>query len=427
MVELLLIATALLLVIFFGFPIFVAIGLIGLALFFMEGHEVGAYAQIINDHLNSNTLTSIPFFIIATAFIEHGKAGRALIRLADAILGAIRGGLGLACIFAGMVFSAISGSSTATALALGAILIPAMSRRQYPSSFAHGVIGASGTLGILIPPSVALIVYGYVASTSVPRLFLGGILPALLQASLFAAWVLYSGTKTDLPQKKSITQSEFLQIFKEALPALAMPVLVLGGIYSGIVTVTEAAALAAILSMAVGLFIYKDCTVEEVPRIVRKGMETTARVMIIVAMSFGFSHWIISSELSKDLVEIAVSNDIKPWMFLLLMNLVMLLMGAFLEVISVILITLPIVYPMLGPLGIDPVHYAMIVIVNMQIATLTPPVGLTLFALSSTSDAPFSDIVKGVIPYIFLLLISLIVISAVPALSLTLPNLVFGG
>ena len=422
MMTLLAVVTLLIVLILVGIPIYVALGGTALMLFLVSGVSIGGLAQVVLDHLDSSSLIAIPYFVMATTFLEHGRAGRVLVELADIWLGWVKGGLGLACVFAALGFSAISGSSTATVLALGVILIPAMTERSYPREFALGVVGASGTLGILIPPSIALIVYGYVTESSVPRLFLAGVLPGLIQVALFSLWVIYFGRRHNLASHVRLDRKAIVRLHIEALPALAIPVLILGGIYSGIVTVTEAAALGAMLSMCVGLFIYRDIAWTSLLRLLTESVTNTARIMFIVAMSFAFSHWIIASQVSQSLLESVMGSDISVWKFLLMMNIVMLFLGIFLEVISVILITLPLVLPVILALGIDPIHYAIIVIVNMQIATITPPVGLTLFALSTTTNASMAEIISGIWPFLMILLLSLILVTALPDLSLLLPN-----
>lgn len=424
MLTLLTVGSLLAILIFLGIPIYVALGGSALILFLLSGDTVGGLAQVVLDHLNSSSLIAIPYFVLATTFLEHSRAGRVLVELADVWIGWVKGGLGLACVFAALGFSAISGSSTATVIALGAILIPAMTERAYPREFALGVVGASGTLGILIPPSIALIVYGYVTGSSVPRLFLAGVLPGLIQVALFSLWVIYFGRRNNLTSHLSPKRDAIARLHIDALPALAIPVLILGGIYSGIVTVTEAAALAAMISMCVALFIYRDVEWRSLLGLLTTSVTNTARIMFIVAMSFAFSHWIIASQVSETLLEAVVNSNIETWKFLLIMNLVMLFLGIFLEVISVILITLPIVLPIMLALGINPIHYAVIVIVNMQIATITPPVGLTLFALSSTTNASMAEIVRGIWPFVLILLLSLLLVTVFPSLSLLLPHYV---
>src|SRR3984885_12615990 len=228
-----------------GMPIFLVLGLCASILYFASGEPLIGVAQVIIDHLNSPTLMSLPLFVMAATFMRHGGVAKALVDLSAAWLGGIRGALGLVTVVACPLFAAISGSSVATALAMGTILVPAMIERGYPRSFALGVVGASGTIGIVIPPSLALILYGIVAEQSVPRLFLAGVLPGLLQAAAFAAWVLYDARRRNFPVEPSLPLNDRLRITARALPALAVPLVVTVGIYGGVVTVTEAAALSA--------------------------------------------------------------------------------------------------------------------------------------------------------------------------------------
>ncbi|MBX6742972.1 MAG: TRAP transporter large permease subunit, partial [Acetobacteraceae bacterium] len=240
-----------------GMPIFLVLGTCAAVLYFVSGQPMIGVAQVIIDHLNSSTLMSLPLFVMAATFMRQGGVARALVDLSAAWLGGVRGSLGLVTVVACTLFAAICGSSVATALAMGTILLPAMLEKGYPRSFALGVIGASGTIGIVIPPSLALILYGIVAEQSVPRLFLAGILPGLLQAAVFFAWVWYDARRRRFPVERALPMGQRFLVTLRALPALAVPVVVLVGIYGGIVTVTEAAAIAAVVALLVSLVFYR--------------------------------------------------------------------------------------------------------------------------------------------------------------------------
>src|SRR5271168_4808795 len=240
-----------------GMPIFLVLGLCAAILYFASGEPLIGVAQVIIDHLNSPTLMSLPLFVMAATFMRHGGVAKALVDLSAAWLGGVRGSLGLVTVVACTLFAAISGSSVATALAMGTILLPAMIEKGYPRSFALGVVGASGTIGIVIPPSLALILYGIVAEQSVPRLFLAGVLPGLLQATLFAAWVVWYARRHNFPREKPMSWTTRFRVTAGALPALAVPIIVAVGIYGGVVTVTEAATLAALAALGVSLFFYR--------------------------------------------------------------------------------------------------------------------------------------------------------------------------
>lgn len=404
-----------------GVSIYLALGISSALLFAADGESLSGFVQVIVDRLNSQTLMAVPFFVVAATFMRRGGMARTLVELADASVGALPGGLALVAIFAATLFAAISGSSLATAMAMGTLLIPEMLRQSYDRKFAVGVVGASGTLGILIPPSLALIVFGVVAEQSVPKLFLAGVVPGLLQAALFALLVVFRMRNHPLPRRTPRRSAPL----RRALPALGLPAFAMGGIYSGLVTVTEAAALLAALAIAAGLASRSIRPGEVVP-LLADAMRTCAGLILIVAFAMALGHWITISQIPARLVEASAGLDLSAWQFLLLMNLVMLLLGAVLEVLSVILITVPIVLPLLPEFGIDPIHYAIIVVVNMELALLTPPIGLNLFVLSGISKAPLSEVIRGVAPFAIVLGALLLLVTFAPLLTLTLPNWVYG-
>lgn len=409
-----------------GVAVFLALGTVSTLLFLHDGKSLPGIVQIIADHLNSNTLISVPFFVVAAGFMQKGGAAKALIDAADTWIGHRKGGLAMVCIMAAMVFSAISGSTTATALALGVILIPAMLERRYEQKFSVGIIGASGTLGTLIPPSLALIVFGLIANVSIPQLFLAGVVPGIIQATLFMIWAWFYCRDKNILIGSGKPLREMLLINIKALPALLIPVMILGGIYSGMITVTEAAALAAVLSIVIGVCVYKECPLREVIPVISEGIGRSASIILIIATAVVFSHWIIESGIPTRLVSAIATAELASWQFLLLVNIIMIVLGMFLEVISVILITVPLVLPVLYLLDIDPIHYAVIVIVNMGVATLTPPVGLNIFVMQSISKASFKEVVQGVLPFVLLMGGLLLLVTFVPIISTYLPTLVYG-
>src|SRR6204780_1277344 len=292
--------TLLFLVLFFGLlalgmPIFLVLGACAAVLYIVSGEPLIGAAQVIIDNLNSSTLMSLPLFVMAAAFMRQGGVAKALVDVSVAWLGGIRGSLGLVAVVACTLFAAICGSSVATALAMGTILLPAMIERGYPRSFALGVIGASGTIGIVIPPSLALILYGMVAEQSVPRLFLAGILPGLLQAAAFFAWVWYDARRRNFPMEPALPMKERLRATGRALPALAVPAIVIGGIYGGVVTVTEAAAIAAAVGLLVSLVFYRGFHWTETLKVITDGIRSAATIMLIVATALAFGHWMTES------------------------------------------------------------------------------------------------------------------------------------
>jgi C4-dicarboxylate transporter DctM subunit len=409
-----------------GMPIFLVLGVISAALFIISGEPLIGVAQVIIDHLNSSTLMSLPLFVMAAAFMRHGGVARALVDLATVWLGGVRGSLGLVTVVACTLFAAICGSSVATALAMGTILLPAMIERGYPRSFALGVIGASGTIGIVIPPSLALILYGIVTEQSVPRLFLAGILPGLLQAAAFFGWVWFYARRKNFPTEPTRPMAEKQQVTLRALPAMVVPFVVMVGIYGGIVTVTEAAALAAVAALLVSLFYYRGFPLSQTLNVIADAIRSAATIMLIVASALAFGHWMTESGIPAKLVKFTVDNGFATWEFLLAINLLLLLLGCFLEVIATLLVVMPILAPALKPLGVDPIHFAIVFTHNMEIGLIHPPVGLNLFVLSTISAAPIGEVVRGILPFLVLLLIVLMLITYVPGLTLWLPNLLLG-
>jgi C4-dicarboxylate transporter DctM subunit len=423
--------TVLFLVMFFGLlaagmPIFLVLGACAAVLYAVSGQPMIGVAQVIIDHLNSSTLMSLPLFVMAAAFMRQGGVAKALVDVSAAWLGGIRGSLGLVTVVACTLFAAICGSSVATALAMGTILLPAMIEKGYPRSFALGVIGASGTIGIVIPPSLALILYGIVAEQSVPRLFLAGILPGLLQAAAFFAWVWYDARRRNFPREPALPYADRLRVTVRALPALAVPVIVLVGIYGGIVTVTEAAALAAVVALLVSLIFYRGFRFTQTLAVIADALRSAGTIMLIVASALAFGHWMTESGAPAQLVTWVLAHNLPTWLFLLSINVLLLVLGCFLEVVAALLLVIPILAPALKPLGVDPVHFSIIFTHNMEIALIHPPVGLNLYVLSTISDAPIGEVIRGILPFLILLLVVLGIITYVPALTMWLPQAVYG-
>ena len=409
-----------------GMPIFLVLGACAATLYIVSGQPLIGVAQVIIDHLNSSTLMSLPLFVMAAAFMRQGGVAKALVDVSAAWLGGVRGSLGLVTVVACTLFAAICGSSVATALAMGTILLPAMIEKGYPRSFALGVIGASGTIGIVIPPSLALILYGIVAEQSVPRLFLAGILPGLLQAAAFFTWVWYDARRRNFPREPSLPMRERLAVTVRALPALAVPVIVLVGIYGGIVTVTESAAIAAVVALLVSLVFYRGFKVSQTVSVVADALRSAGTIMLIVATALAFGHWMTESGVPAQLVKWVLEHNLSTWQFLLAINILLLVLGCFLEVVATLLLVLPILAPVLAPMGVDPVHFSIIFTHNMEIALIHPPVGLNLYVLSTISTAPVGEVIRGILPFLILLLIVLMIITYVPILTMWLPTAVYG-
>jgi C4-dicarboxylate transporter, DctM subunit len=409
-----------------GMPIFLVLGSCAAVLYLVSGAPLIGVFQLVIDQLNSTTLMALPLFVMAASFMRFGGVARALVDLATAWIGGVRGSLGLVTVVSCTLFAAICGSSVATALAMGTILLPAMIERGYPRSFALGVVGASGTIGIVVPPSLALILYGIVAEQSVPRLFLAGVLPGLLQAAAFFLWVLYDARRRNFPREPSMPMAERWRITLRGLPALAVPAVVMVGIYGGLMTVTEAAAISAVVALLVSLFFYRGFPWTRTLFVIADGIRSAGTIMLIVAAALAFGHWMTDSGIPGKLVQFTLDHGFATWEFLLAINVLLLILGCFLEVTATLLLVLPILAPALKPLGVDPVHFSIIFTHNMEIGLIHPPVGLNLYVLSTISHAPIGEVIRGILPFLILLLIVLGIITYVPVLTLWLPNAVFG-
>lgn len=409
-----------------GVPIYLVLGSLAVIGWLVDGTPLIALAQQFSNELNSQTLVAVPLFVIAATFMERGGITRALVDFASLIAGRSRGGLAIICVIATTFFAAICGSSVATAMAMGTALIPTMAARKYPAGFSVGTVGAAGTLGILIPPSLPLLIYGLVAETSVPRLFLAGVIPGLLQGVLFVGFIIWYARKNKLPVEDKLESGEVVRRFRNALPALAIPMFVLGGIYSGLITVSEAAGVAAFTAIIVSVFVYRAVSLREIPGVLTDGIRQTAVIIVIILSALALGHWLTSAGVTRSIVTFVSDVGLNAWQFLLLANVIMFILGMFLEVISVILIFVPLVLPIIQHLGIDPIHFGLIVVINMELALLTPPVGLNLFILKNISGEKIGTIIRGTMPYVMILMFLLLLVTFIPQLSLWLPELAYG-
>ena len=408
-----------------GVPIFLTMGITSGIVFAIEG-SLTPLAQKIIDELNSPTLLAVPYFVIAATFMERGGVAKALIEAVTAWLGRLPGGLGLVSIITCAIFAAMCGSSVATAIAMGTILIPAMLRAGYKPSFAGGILASAGTLGILIPPSLAFVVYGVLADASIPRLFLGGVVPGLISATLMCCYVYYFAKREGYAQKEAVASSVKVRKTIVAVPALLVPVVVLGGLYGGFVTLTETAALSAVVAMILALFIYRGVSFRNFFQTLTFSVRSAAAIMIIIATALAFGHLITETGIAQRTLELMEAWEIKPWQFLLFVNIILIFLGMFLEVFSILLIMVPIVLPLLEPLGIDPIHFGVMLVINMELALMSPPVGLNLFVISNISNIPLTQVLRGTVPFFLIMVVMLIFVTYIPIISTWLPTLLMG-
>lgn len=412
------------LLMFIGVPVAISLGLAGsTAIMFFSQDSVRSLAIKLFETSEHYTLLAIPFFLLAGSFMTTGGVARRLIDFANACVGHIRGGLAIGSVLACMLFAALSGSSPATVAAVGSIAIAGMVRSGYPKEFAAGIVTNAGTLGILIPPSVVMVVYAAATNTSLGNLFMAGVIPGILLGLSLMVVIYIIAVKRNLPAMPRATFKEWLGTARRAIWGLLLVFIILGGIYSGMFTPTEAAAVAAVYSAFVALFIYKDMTLREAPKVILESAKLSIMLMFIIANAMLFAHVLTTEQIPQQITDWVITSGFEPWMFLLVVNIVLLIAGAFMEPSAIILILAPILFPIAMELGVDPVHLGVIMVVNMEIGLITPPVGLNLFVTSAVTGMPIHSVIKAAMPWLSILLIFLVLITYVPVISLGLPAL----
>ncbi|MEW9669892.1 TRAP transporter large permease [Ammoniphilus sp. 3BR4] len=407
-----------------GVPIAIALGLSSaIAVWWGGGIPLIILAQRAFTSIDSFPLMAVPFFILAGALMETGGISRRLVHFANSLTGHITGGLGLVAVVTSMFFAAISGSSAATVAALGSILIPAMVKRGYHRNFGGAVQAVSGELGVIIPPSIPMILYAVTTETSIGDMFMAGVVPGLMIGLSLMITVYFIAKKRGYASEQRMSWAERWQAFKDAILALFMPVIILGGIYGGIFTPTEAAGVAVAYAFIVGVFIYKEIKWKDLLPILGHSTVTSAIIMFIIANA-GLFGWILSREGVPQMVaEFFTNISPNPIIFLLCVNLLLFMVGMFFETGASIIILAPLLAPVAMKFGIDPVHFGMIMIVNLAMGMCTPPVGVNLFISCQIAQIKLEDITKAILPFIVVLIVDLLLISFIPQISLWLPNL----
>ena len=444
-----------------GLPIAVALGLSSvLFLLTFSTDSLASIALKLFAAQQHETLLAIPFFILSSAFLSTGGVAQRIIRFAIALVGSFPGGLAMAGVVACMLFAALCGSSPATVVAIGSIVIGGMRQAGYTRDFAAGVICNAGTLGILIPPSIVMVVYAAATDVSVGRMFLAGIVPGLVAGLMLMAGIYIAARIKKIP---ALPWAGFKEVFDAGLDAgwgLFLVVIILGGIYGGIFTPTEAAAVAAVYAFFIALFIYRDMgplknepwrkegeglaqsagrnllrtTVALVPacfhRDTQKTMveagKVTLMLMFIIANALLFAHVLTTERIPQSITEAFITAGLSPWVFLVVVNLLLLLGGQFMEPSGLLLIVAPVVFPIAVEMGIDPIHLGIIMVVNMEIGMITPPVGLNLFVTSGITGMSVMQVVRAALPWLAILFLFLILVTYVPAVSTWLPNSLMG-
>ena len=459
-----------------GAPIAIALGLSSVAtILLFSTDSLASLALKLFETMQHYTLLAIPFFILSSAFLTTGGVARRIIRFAMACVGHLRGGFAMAGVLACMLFAAVSGSSPATVVAIGSIVIAGMVKAGYSKEFAAGVICNAGTLGILIPPSIVMVVYGAATNTSVGRLFIAGIIPGIVAGLMLMVAIYVAARWVKLPAQPRAPFAEIMASFRDAVWGLLLVIIIMGGIYGGVFTPTEAAAVAAVYAFIVAVFVYRDmgplkerpawrpawvrlerstvasnvplaapfvtlaggfaqslvylpATVvhKDIRHVMVEAGRTTIMLMFIIANAMLFAHVLTTERIPHTITQMIVAAGLEPWAFLIVVNILLLIAGNFMEPSAILLIMAPILFPIAMQLGIDPVHLGIIMVVNMEIGLITPPVGLNLFVTSGITNMSVLEVVRAALPWLGILLIFLILITYVPAISTFLPNLLYG-
>jgi len=403
-------------------PIAVVLGLTTFVYFFyFTTIPLTQAPETLFNSLNNFPLMAIPFFVLAANIMSRGGISSRLIGASNAVVGGFRGGMGMTAVLSCIFFAAISGSSPATVVAVGTLLIPAMIRSGYGKEFSTGIIATSGSLGILIPPSIPLIVYGIATETSIGDLFLAGIVPGLFAGILLLVMVVLVSRKRGYGSGENaivMSRAEKLKAGRDAVLSLALPGLVLGGIYGGVFTPTEAAAVAVAYALIISLLVYREIGIKDLGQILLGSARTSAMIMFIIANGILFSFVLTSEQIPSEVADGLLGLNLNKWTFLLVVNLLLLVVGCFMETSSAILILAPIFLPIAQQLGVDPIHLGVIMIMNLEIGMVTPPVGLNLFVASGLSRMSVLKVARAALPSAAVLLVALLVVTYVPALAL---------
>ena len=408
-----------------GMPISIALGLTVLSfLYFFTEVPIESVALKLFTGIEKFEIMAIPFFILAGGFLTHGGVAKRMIRFATSMVGHFYGGLGLSGVVACALFAAISGSSPATVVAIGAILLPAMVKAGYPMKFGAGVVTTAGGLGILIPPSIAMIIYAVSTNSSIGALFMAGVVPGIVLAFLLGVTTFYIARKNNYPRQPKATWGERWFAFRDSFWGLFLIFIVMGGIYSGVFTPTEAAAVAAVYAFVVAVFVYKDMKLKDVGNVLLGSANMSAMLLYIITNAALFSFLMSYQHVPEQMASWMLSQGLGVVGFLLVANILLLAAGNFMEPSSIILILAPILFPIAIKLGIDPIHFGIIMTVNMEIGMCHPPVGLNLYVASGITKMGISELTVAVWPWLLTMLAFLVLVTYWPPLTLWFPKLI---
>ncbi len=410
-----------------GVPISISMGLAGFSTILLRGDiPIEVTAQRLVTGVDSFPLLAVPFFILAGSLMNTGGVTERLVRLANTLVGHLTGGLGHVAVVTNMIMAGMSGSAVADAAGTGSVLIPAMTRSGFAPSFSAAVTASASTIGPIIPPSIPFVIYGVMASVSIGRLFLGGAIPGVLMGLYLMAVVYVISKKRGYAKGEKAACGTVVTAFKEGLPALMLPVIILWGIVGGVVTPTEAAVLAVLYALLLGTVVYRELTFSSLARVFGEAALTTGAIMFIVAGA-SLLAWILTREQAgPTLVKAVTSITTDPRLVLLIINIILLILGCFLETLSIMIILVPVLMPLVKTLGIDPVHFGVVFTLNLMIGLITPPVGMSMFISCSIAKIKVADFAREIPIFVGALVAVLLIITYIPDFVLFLPNLIMG-
>jgi C4-dicarboxylate transporter DctM subunit len=406
-----------------GMPVSISLGLTVLVyLFTMTSVPIESVALKLFTGIEKFEIMAIPFFILAGNFLTHGGVARRMIAFASSMIGHWHGGLGLAGVMACALFAAVSGSSPATVVAIGSIVLPAMVKQGFPARFGAGVITTSGALGILIPPSIVMVMYAVATNASVGQLFIAGIIPGLFLATMLGFTTWWRARKNNYPRQPKASTRQRVRAFRDSIWGLLLIVVVIGGIYTGIFTPTEAAAMSAVYAFFVAVFVYKDMPLSNVPRVLLDSANMSAMLLYIITNAVMFSYLLTSENIPQEMANWMLDKGLGVVTFLLVVNVLLLLAGNVMEPSSIVLIMAPILFPVAMKLGIDPIHFGIMMVVNMEVGMCHPPVGLNLYVASGITKMGITELTIAVWPWLLTMLVFLVLVTYWPTLSIWLPR-----
>lgn len=409
----------------FTVPIGIALGLASvLTIYVTSVISLETFAQTMIAGLNSFPLMAVPLFTFAGDIMGRGGISKRLLGVAGLLFGRFTGGLGMVAIAACLFFAAISGTGSATVAAIGFIMIPSMVNKGYNKVFSSSMIASAGTVGVIIPPSIPMVIYSIAAGVSVSGMFIAGVIPGLLVGLVLMGYTwIYSKRHGYTGDSSNYTFRQSIKIIIEAVPALLVPVIVLGGIYGGVFTPTEAASIAVVYGILVSLFVYKEVDAKSLPAIAFNSVLICSTVLIIIGTSAGFGRILTISQVPVKIAEFILGITTNTYLIILMINIMLLIVGTFMETNASIIILVPILLPVVQQIGIHPIQFGVIMVLNLAIGFVTPPLGANLFMAVQVSGIKFDDIAKGIIPWIIVLIIVLALITLIPALTLWLPQI----